>query len=61
MPVSFTIQQASSPAQIKKFGEMLANLFGTSEEGIHVQAFYNQISNLDLWNSENMKLFLGFL
>ncbi|KXY27012.1 GNAT family N-acetyltransferase [Bacillus cereus] len=60
MPVSFTIQQASSPAQIKKFGEMLANLFGTSEEGIHVQAFYNQISNLDLWNSENMKLFLGF-
>ena len=44
----------------KKFGEMLANLFGTSEEGIHVQAFYNQISNLDLWNSENMKLFLGF-
>ncbi|MDA2093500.1 GNAT family N-acetyltransferase [Bacillus cereus] len=60
MPVSFTIQQASSPGLIKKFGETLANLFGTSEEGIHVQAFYNQISNLDLWNSENMKLFLGF-
>ncbi|EEM96004.1 GNAT family N-acetyltransferase [Bacillus thuringiensis] len=60
MPVSFTIQQASSPGQIKKFGETLANLFGISEEGIHVQAFYNQISNLDLWNSENMKLFLGF-
>ncbi|ANC19678.1 acetyltransferase [Bacillus cereus] len=60
MPVSFTIQQASSPGLIKKFGETLANLFGTSEEGIHVQAFYNQISTLDLWNSENMKLLLGF-
>ena len=59
MPVSFTIQQASSPGQINKFGETLANLFGTSEEGIHVQAFYNQISNLDICNSENMKLFLG--
>ncbi|HHT7226228.1 TPA: GNAT family N-acetyltransferase [Bacillus cereus] len=59
MPVSFTIQQASSPGQINKFGETLADLFGTSEEGIHVQAFYNQISNLDICNSENMKLFLG--
>ncbi|MEB9903674.1 N-acetyltransferase, partial [Bacillus cereus] len=34
MPVSFTIQQASSPGLIKKFGETLANLFGTSEEAI---------------------------
>lgn len=59
MPVGFTIQQASSPGQIKRFGETLANLFGTSEEGIHVQAFYNQISTFDLWNSENMKLYLG--
>ncbi|KXY38682.1 acetyltransferase [Bacillus cereus] len=59
MPVGFTIQKASSSGQIKKFGETLANLFGTSEEGKNVQAYYNQISSLNLWNSDNMKLYLG--
>ncbi|PGK33940.1 GNAT family N-acetyltransferase [Bacillus anthracis] len=59
MLVSFTIQKASSAGQIKNFGETLANLFGTSEEGRHVQAFYNQTAPFDLWNSENMKLYLG--
>ncbi|QWG50763.1 GNAT family N-acetyltransferase [Bacillus mycoides] len=59
MPVGFTIQKASSSGQIKKFGETLANLFGTSEEGENVQAYYNQISSLDLWNSDDMKLYLG--
>ncbi|OSY09214.1 hypothetical protein S2E19_02529 [Bacillus mycoides] len=59
MPVGFTIQKASSSGQIKKFGETLANLFGTSEEGKNVQAYYNQISSLSLWNSDNMKLYLG--
>lgn len=59
MSVSFTIQKASSAGQIKNFGETLANLFGTSEEGGHVQAFYNQTAPFDLWNSENMKLYLG--
>ncbi|TXR91677.1 N-acetyltransferase [Bacillus sp. SH7-1] len=59
MPESFTIHQASSSGQIKKFGEVLASLFGTLEEGIHVQAFYNQTASFDLWNSENMKLYLG--
>ncbi len=42
MQFKFTIQQASSPAQIKKFGEMLANLFRTSKEGYNMyKAFYN--------------------
>ncbi|MBE5106645.1 GNAT family N-acetyltransferase [Bacillus thuringiensis] len=59
MPIGFKIQKASSPRQIQKFGETLADLFGTSEEGIHVQAFYKQTSSFDLWNSENMKLYLG--
>ncbi|MFA2809400.1 GNAT family N-acetyltransferase [Bacillus mycoides] len=59
MPVGFTIQKASSSGQIKKFGETLVNLFGTSEEGKNVQAYYNQISSLNLWNSDNMKLYLG--
>ena len=59
MPVGFTIQKASSSGQIKKFGETLANLFGTSEEGKNVQAYYNQTSSLNLWNSDNMKLYLG--
>ncbi|MGG0207881.1 Uncharacterized protein BWINRA5_03091 [Bacillus mycoides] len=59
MPIGFTIQKASSSGQIKKFGETLANLFGTSEEGKNVQAYYNQISSLNLWNSDNMKLYLG--
>ncbi|WP_237980441.1 GNAT family N-acetyltransferase [Bacillus thuringiensis] len=59
MPVGFTIQIASSAGQIKKFGETLANLFGTSEEGRHVQAFYYQTASFDLWNSENMKLYIG--
>ncbi|HDR4700712.1 TPA: GNAT family N-acetyltransferase [Bacillus paranthracis] len=59
LPEGFTIQKASSPEQIKKFGETLANLFGSSEEGIHVQAFYNQASSFDLWNSGNMNLYLG--
>ncbi|MGN4443592.1 GNAT family N-acetyltransferase [Bacillus cereus group sp. MYBK79-1] len=59
MPVGFTIEKASSSGQIKNFGETLANLFGTSEEGIHVQAFYNQTASFDLWNSEHMKLYLG--
>ncbi|MGN5652110.1 GNAT family N-acetyltransferase [Bacillus sp. Brlt_9] len=59
MPEGFTIQKAYSSGQIKKFGETLANLFGTSEEGTQVQAFYNQTSSFDLWNSENMKLYLG--
>ncbi|MGH1158794.1 GNAT family N-acetyltransferase [Bacillus mycoides] len=59
MPVGFTIQKASSSGQIKKFGETLANLFGTSEEDENVQAYYNQISSLDLWNSDDMKLYLG--
>ncbi|MCU5376202.1 GNAT family N-acetyltransferase [Bacillus cereus] len=59
MPEGFTIQKASSSGQIKNFGETLANLFGTSEEGIHVQAFYNETASFDLWNSENMKLYLG--
>ncbi|PEJ38050.1 GNAT family N-acetyltransferase [Bacillus wiedmannii] len=59
MPEGFTIQKASSPGQIKNFGETLANLFGTSEEGTHVQAFYNETASFDLWNSENMKLYFG--
>ncbi|PFE55102.1 GNAT family N-acetyltransferase [Bacillus cereus] len=59
IPVGFTIQKASSSEQIKKFGETLANLFGTSEEGKSVQAYYNQIASLDLWNSDAMKLYLG--
>lgn len=59
MTEGFTIQRASSLGQIKKFGETLANLFGTSEEGIHVQTFYNETASFDLWNSENMKLYLG--
>ncbi|MGX5499231.1 GNAT family N-acetyltransferase [Bacillus wiedmannii] len=60
MPKDFKIQKAFSPGQIKKFGETLASLFGTSEEGIHIQAFYNQTASFDLWNSEQMKLYLGF-
>ncbi|MGG0301651.1 GNAT family N-acetyltransferase [Bacillus albus] len=59
MPEGFIIEKASSSGQIKKFGETLANLFGTSEEGTHVQAFYNETSSFDLWNSENMKLYIG--
>ncbi|PHF01692.1 GNAT family N-acetyltransferase [Bacillus wiedmannii] len=59
MTKGFTIQKASSSGHIKKFGETLANLFGTSEEGTHVQAFYNKTASFDLWNSENMKLYLG--
>ncbi|QIW20782.1 GNAT family N-acetyltransferase [Bacillus thuringiensis] len=59
MPKGFTIQKSSSSGQIKKFGETLANLFGTSEEGTHVQAFYNETASFDLWNSEQMKLYLG--
>ncbi|EEK78635.1 Acetyltransferase [Bacillus cereus R309803] len=59
MPEGFKIQRAFSPEQIKNFGETLANLFGTSEEGTHVQAFYNQTASFDLWDSENMKLYLG--
>ncbi len=59
MQEGFTIQKAFSPGQIKKFGETLANLFGTSEEGTHIQAFYNQTASFDLWNSGNMKLYLG--
>lgn len=60
IPEGFTIQKASSLGQIKKFGEALASLFGTSEEGQYVQAFYNQTASAHLWNSENMKLYLGF-
>ncbi|PFF10105.1 GNAT family N-acetyltransferase [Bacillus cereus] len=60
MPEGFRIEKASSSGQIKKFGETLANLFGTSEEGVFVQTFYNEIASFDLWNSENMKLYLGF-
>ncbi|MGE7881746.1 GNAT family N-acetyltransferase [Bacillus sp. NPDC094077] len=59
MPVGFKIQKVSSSGQIQRFGETLADLFGTSDEGINVQAFYKQISSFDLWNSENMKLYLG--
>ncbi len=59
MPEGFTIQRAFSLGQIKKFGETLANLFGTSEEGTHVKTFYNETASFDLWNSENMKLYLG--
>ncbi|PEK63041.1 GNAT family N-acetyltransferase [Bacillus wiedmannii] len=59
MTKGFTIQKASSSGHIKKFGKTLANLFGTSEEGTHVQAFYNETASFDLWNSENMKLYLG--
>ncbi|NUC18189.1 GNAT family N-acetyltransferase [Bacillus mycoides] len=59
IPVGFTIQKATSPKQIQQFGETLAALFGTSAEGTHVQAYYNQISSLDLWNSDDMKLYLG--
>lgn len=58
-PEGFTIHKASSPGQIKRFGETLANLFCTSEEGIHVQAFYNQTASFDLWDSANMKLYIG--
>ncbi|MGD6888128.1 GNAT family N-acetyltransferase [Bacillus mobilis] len=60
MPVGFMIQKSSSSEQIKKFGETLASLFGTSEEGVHVQAFYNETASFDLWNSENMQLYLGY-
>ncbi|PEJ75633.1 GNAT family N-acetyltransferase [Bacillus wiedmannii] len=59
MTKGFTIQKASSSGHIKMFGETLANLFGTSEEGTNVQAFYNKTASFDLWNSENMKLYLG--
>ncbi|HDR6312478.1 TPA: GNAT family N-acetyltransferase [Bacillus cereus] len=59
MPKDFNIQKVFSSGQIKNFGEALASLFGTSEEGIHVQAFYNQTATFDLWNSGNMRLYLG--
>ncbi|EJR54839.1 hypothetical protein IIM_01779 [Bacillus cereus VD107] len=59
VPADFIIQKASTPEQIQQFGETLAALFGTSAECTHVQAYYNQISSLDLWNSDDMKLYLG--
>ncbi|CAM4257323.1 GNAT family N-acetyltransferase [Bacillus paramycoides] len=59
VPADFIIQKASTPEQIQQFGETLAALFGTSAEGTHVQAYYNQIASLDLWNSDAMKLYLG--
>ncbi|WP_166703874.1 GNAT family N-acetyltransferase [Bacillus albus] len=59
IPEGFMIEKASASGQIKEFGETLANLFGTSEEGVHVQSFYNETASFDLWNSENMKLYLG--
>ncbi|MEX0137201.1 GNAT family N-acetyltransferase [Bacillus nitratireducens] len=59
IPVSFTIEKATLPEQIQQFGETLAALFGTSTEGTHVQAYYNQIASLDLWNSNAVKLYLG--
>ncbi|WP_219375787.1 GNAT family N-acetyltransferase [Bacillus mycoides] len=59
IPAGFIIQKATSPVQIQKFGETLAALFGTSAEGSNVQSYYNQISSLDLWNSDDMQLYLG--
>ncbi|UYX54925.1 GNAT family N-acetyltransferase [Bacillus thuringiensis] len=59
VPTDFTIQKITTPLQSQKFGETLAALFGTSAEGSNVQSYYNQISSLDLWNSDDMKLYLG--
>ncbi|KFM99681.1 GNAT family N-acetyltransferase [Bacillus clarus] len=59
VPAGFTIQKAASSLHIQKFGDTLSSLFGTSAEGTSVQAYYNQISSLELWDHKDVSLYLG--
>ncbi|GAE07861.1 GNAT family N-acetyltransferase [Paenibacillus sp. JCM 10914] len=43
-PAEFTIQEVSSPSELELFGDVLASLFGESEEAVHVRSYYKQVS-----------------
>lgn len=48
-PAEFRVKEIASPAEAEQFGDVLASLFGESEEGANVKAFYRKISRLPLW------------
>ncbi|AIY76133.1 TPA: GNAT family N-acetyltransferase [Bacillus tropicus] len=56
MPEGFTIQRASSLGQIKKFGETLANLFGTSKEEMRGQGFGSTMFNYLLQEAKELNV-----
>lgn len=58
-PAEFRVKEIASPAEAEQFGDVLASLFGESEEGANVKAFYRKISRLPLWGASLMKLYIG--
>lgn len=57
---SFTIREATSPEEVLAFGEVLAGLFGSSEEAVYVRAYFNQLSPLiNASRDSAMKLYIG--
>lgn len=58
-PADFRIKEITSREEADQFGAVLASLFGESEEGVNVRAFYRKISALPLQEHSPMKLYIG--
>ncbi|SEG63958.1 GNAT family N-acetyltransferase [Paenibacillus sp. UNC499MF] len=58
-PADFRIKEITSREEAEQFGAVLASLFGESEEGVSVRAFYRKIAALPLEEQSPMKLYIG--
>ncbi|MCR8644605.1 GNAT family N-acetyltransferase [Paenibacillus sp. N1-5-1-14] len=59
MPEHFQIREVRSKEDIKLFGDVLASLFGESEEAVNVRGYYNVTSELLLESDSAMQLYIG--
>ncbi|MFS0840359.1 GNAT family N-acetyltransferase [Paenibacillus sp. 1P03SA] len=58
-PPDFCIREVTSLAETEQFGDVLASLFGESEEGANVRAFYRKIARLPLSGPSPLKMYTG--
>ncbi|MED1786767.1 GNAT family N-acetyltransferase [Brevibacillus laterosporus] len=59
VPEGLVMREISTAEDIVEFGEVLASLFGTSQESISVRSYYEQLSSYPQLLTEKMKLYLG--
>ncbi|WP_438799436.1 hypothetical protein [Brevibacillus laterosporus] len=59
VPEGLVLRELSTAEDIVQFGEVLASLFGTSQEFISVRSYYEQLSSYPQLLTEKMKLYLG--
>ena len=55
----FIIKDASCPPEVEGFGDLLATLFGESQEAKYIRKYYSNISRLPFLENGAMKLYIG--